>query len=225
MKSMKLRGTHGGLNLLLEPGDLPQHVARTLEHHRADLATSVTVEISGDAHPEALEVALSAIRAAGGTPGRIRAPRVTVTTGGAVPEAERSADPRSVADQTGEGESGEPGRLRAQTVILPHTVRAGFRGEYKGSVVVLGDVNPGAELVAGGDVIVTGALRGLAHAGYGGHESAIVWARPIASPQLRIGDALARSPEGQSNMRRMEGNERTERAYLRGGQIVIDMLR
>ncbi|WP_291425162.1 septum site-determining protein MinC [Deinococcus sp.] len=209
---MKLRGTLGGLNLLLEPGDTASSVAHSLENYSDLLATSVTIEIAGDTHPEALEVALSAIRAAGGTPGRVRAPRVTVTSanGAAVPERAPQEDPELPS---------------AQTVIVPHNVRAGFRGEYKGSVVVLGDVNPGAELIAGGDVIVTGALRGVAHAGYGGYENAIVWARPIASPQIRIGDALARSPEGSSNMRRMEGNERTERASLSGGMIVIDVQR
>ena len=208
MKSMKLRGTHGGLNLLLEPGDTAHNVSRTLENQAAQLATSVTIEISGDTHPDALEAAMQGVRAAGGTLGRVRAPRVTVN-------ASTSTD----ADQA---RAQAQALLEAQTVILAHTVRAGFRGEYKGSVVVLGDVNPGAELIAGGDVIVTGALRGVAHAGYVGYENAIVWARPIASPQIRIGDAMARSPEGSSNMRRMEGNERTERAYLKGGMIVID---
>lgn len=203
---MKLRGTFGGLNLLLEPGDTAASVKRSLNLRADELATSVTIEISGDTHPEALEVAMNEVRANGGTLGRIRAPRVTVNAA--------------------TGAATEPAALpEAQTVIVPHTVRAGFRGDYQGSVVVLGDVNPGAELVAGGDVIVTGVLRGLAHAGFGGHENAIVWARPIASPQIRIGDALARSPEGSSNMRKLEGNERTERAYLRDGQIVIDAQR
>lgn len=220
---MKLRGTFGGLNLLLEPGDTATNVARTLGNNTGLLATSVTVEIAGDTHPEALETALQAVRAAGGTLGRVRAPRVTVV-------AESITLPQAAEPQPGNAQSSDspdlpaPANLpEAQTVIVPHTVRAGFRGEYKGSVVVLGDVNPGAELVAGGDVIVTGALRGLAHAGYGGYQNAIVWGRPIASPQIRIGDALARSPEGNASMKRMEGNERTERAYLKNGQIVIDV--
>ena len=210
MKSMKLRATHGGLNLLLEPGDTAQNVSRTLENQAAELATSVTIEIAGDTHPEALDAAMRVIRAAGGSLGRVRAPRVTVSGASSLSAEQAQAQTQAL--------------LEAQTVILASTVRAGFRGEYKGSVVVLGDVNPGAELIAGGDVIVTGALRGVAHAGYGGHENAIVWARPIASPQIRIGDQLARSPEGSSNMRRMEGNERTERAYPKDGRIVIDTL-
>ncbi|WP_288434570.1 septum site-determining protein MinC [uncultured Deinococcus sp.] len=209
---MKLRGTLGGLNLLLEPGDTPESVAHALASRAEMLTTSVTLEIQGDTHPGALEAALDAVRAAGGTPGRVRAPRVTVAAPGLpLPELETAPEPQTPPD--------------TQTVILPHSIRAGFRGEYGGSVVVLGDVNPGAELIAAGDVIVTGALRGVVHAGYGGREDAIVWARPIASAQLRIGDAVARAPEGSSNMRRMEGSERTERAYLQEGRIVIDVQR
>jgi septum site-determining protein MinC len=51
-----------------------------------------------------------------------------------------------------------------------------------------------------------------------------VWGRPIASPQIRIGNAVARAPEGSSlsNMRRMEGHEGAELARLQDGVIVID---
>jgi septum site-determining protein MinC len=198
---MKLRGTLGGMNLLLEPGDTAPGVTQALAARTELLGTSVTLEVQGDTDPGALEAALAAIRAAGGTPGRVRAPRVTVTGPGA-----------------------EEGEGSARTVILPHGVRAGFRGDYRGSVVILGDVNPGAEIVAGGDVIVMGALRGVVHAGFGGHADAIVWARPIASAQIRIGDAVARAPEGNNlgNMRKLEGTEVAELARLQGGVIVIE---
>lgn len=196
---MKLRGTLGGLNLLLEPGDTASGVSHALASRAELLGSNVTLEIGGDTDPGALEAALGAIRSAGGTPGRVRAPRVTV------PSAP--------------GDDGS-----ARTVILPHGVRAGFRGEYRGSVVILGDVNPGAEIVAGGDVIVMGALRGVVHAGYGGNAEAIVWARPIASAQIRIGDAVARAPGGSSlsNMRKLDGHEGAEQARLQDGVIVID---
>ncbi|UQN06081.1 septum site-determining protein MinC [Deinococcus sp. QL22] len=207
---MKLRGTLGGLNLLLEPGDTGTDVAEALAVRAELLATSVTIEVDGDADPEALVAALSAIRAAGGMPGRVRAPRVTVPgPNGAGP------NPATPTDF---------GPAQARTEVVPHNLRAGFRGEYRGSVVILGDVNPGVEIVAGGDVIVMGALRGVVHAGFGGHEGAIVWGRPIASPQIRIGNAVARAPEGSSlsNMRRMEGHEGAELARLQDGVIVID---
>ncbi|PNY82403.1 septum site-determining protein MinC [Deinococcus koreensis] len=203
---MKLRGTLGGLNLLLEPGDTAQSVQGTLAARSELLGSHVTLEILGDADPDALGAALQAIRNAGGTPGRIRAPRVTVAAPGAAPTAVSPLD-------------------SARTVIVPGSLRAGTRREYLGSVIVLGDVNPGAEVIAGGDVIVVGALRGIAHAGQGGYADAIVWARPIASAQLRIGDAVARAPEGSSlsNMQRREGPPVAELARLHDGQIVIDI--
>lgn len=212
---MKLRGTLGGMNLLLEPGDTAQRVTELLSVRLEHLKTSVTVEIQGDADPGALEAALQAIRLAGGTPGRIRAPRVTVSA-----PASSAGSTNTVTSEM------NPLDSSARTVIIPNNLRAGFHGEYKGSVIVLGDVNPGAELIAGGDVIVIGALRGIAHAGQGGHAGAIVWARPIASPQIRIGDAVARAPEGStlSSMRqRRETETVAEMARLHEGQIVIDV--
>ncbi|MBZ9713000.1 septum site-determining protein MinC [Deinococcus multiflagellatus] len=200
---MKLRGTLGGLNLLLEPGDTAQAVQDALDARRELLASHVTIEIQGDADPEALEVALQRIRAAGGTPGRVRAPRVSVPA------------PASAAPDL-------PGpRLQ----IVPHTLRAGMRESYPGSVIVLGDVNPGAEILAGGDVIVVGALRGLAHAGCTGNSEAMVWARPIASAQIRIADAVARAPEGSSlsTMRHRDDQPVPEMARLQDGAIRIDV--
>ncbi|WP_309570574.1 septum site-determining protein MinC [Deinococcus sp.] len=205
---MKLRGTLGGLNLLLEPGDTAQSVESTLRVREEMLGVSVTIEIGGDADPAALEAALAGIRTAGGVPGRVRAPRVTVNAPATAP----TEAPPSPLDS-------------ARTVIVPGSVRAGNRREYKGSVFVLGDVNPGAEVIAGGDVIVIGALRGIAHAGQGGYADAIVWARPISSTQIRIGDAVARAPEGSSlsNMQRRDAAPVAELARLQGGQIVIDV--
>lgn len=227
---MKLRGTLGGMNLLLEPADTAGSVAEALGVRATLLTGQITVELQADVDPEALEEALTRIRAAGGTPGRIRATRAPApmpvpAAAGAppspAPQSQGPAPQAAPARTTAPQPSGVPG---GRTVIVPHTLRAGFRGEYPGSVIVLGDVNPGAEVVAGGDVIVIGALRGLAHAGQGGHSDAIVWARPIASPQLRIGDAVARAPEGSSlsNMRHREDQPTAEVARLSGGVIQID---
>ncbi|MFT2719391.1 septum site-determining protein MinC [Deinococcus sp. A31D244] len=230
---MKLRGTLGGMNLLLEPADTAGSVAEALGVRATLLTGQITVELQADVDPQALEEALTRIRAAGGTPGRIRATRAPAPMPAPAPtptSAQSSPAPHSPASHSTATRttaaqppvaSGVPG---GRTVIVPHTLRAGFRGEYPGSVIVLGDVNPGAEVVAGGDVIVIGALRGLAHAGQGGHSDAIVWARPIASPQLRIGDAVARAPEGSSlsNMRHREDQPTAEVARLSGGVIQID---
>ncbi|MFC6591302.1 septum site-determining protein MinC [Deinococcus lacus] len=201
---MKFRSTHGGLYVLIEPGDQAQGVRAALQGR--DLAgLHVTAEIQGDADPDALQAALTEIRAAGGLLGRVRAPRVTVNAPAAAPLPPEPAAP--------------------QTLIVPGSLRSGFRQECPGSAVILGDVNPGAEVIAGGDIIVVGALRGVAHAGAHGNEAAVVWARPILSAQLRIAGALARSPESSSmgTMRRLAEPARAEIARLRNGSIAIDL--
>lgn len=105
-------------------------------------------------------------------------------------------------------------QARGETVILARTVRSGGRIESTGSVVILGDVNAGAEILANDDIIVIGTLRGLAHAGAGGNEKAVIWAQRIASPQLRIGSALAQADDTSKR-------HGAEVAHLRDGQIVV----
>lgn len=106
-------------------------------------------------------------------------------------------------------------QARGETVILAKTVRSGGRIESSGSVVILGDVNAGAEILANDDIIVIGTLRGLAHAGASGNDKAVIWAQRIRSPQLRIGSALAQAAVGDD---RPAG---AEVAHLRDGQIVV----
>jgi septum site-determining protein MinC len=62
-------------------------------------------------------------------------------------------------------------------------------------VTLIGDVNPGAEIIAGGDIVVWGKLRGIAHAGAMGNESAVICALELAPSQIRIGEHIARPPE------------------------------
>jgi septum site-determining protein MinC len=77
---------------------------------------------------------------------------------------------------------------------LHRTLRSGTRIEYPGNVVVLGDVNPGAEIVAFGSVLVWGRLRGVVHAGADGDETAVVCALDLSPAQLRIAGKIALAP-------------------------------
>jgi septum site-determining protein MinC len=76
-------------------------------------------------------------------------------------------------------------------------LRSGGKISYDGNVVVIGDVNSGAEIVAGGSVIVWGRLRGVVHAGCHGDEAAVVCALELAPMQLRIAGEIAISPKKQ----------------------------
>ncbi|WP_424952213.1 septum site-determining protein MinC [Deinococcus sp.] len=215
---MKLRGALGGLNLLIEASDTPEIVTVGLAARAEMLAQKVTFELAADADVGVLEAAFTAVRAAGGELGRVRGAREN----GAKVAAEAPAVVRTSVTVFPDALPEPPDSAR--TIIVQHNLRAGFRGEYRGSVVVLGDVNPGAELIAAGDVIVMGALRGVVHAGAGGREGAIVYARPIASAQIRIAGAVARSADDSSlgAMRRMQERPEAELARLQDGVIQIE---
>lgn len=85
-------------------------------------------------------------------------------------------------------------------LFLDRTLRSGTRIEFAGHVVVLGDVNPGAEIVAEGNVIVWGRLRGMVHAGSKGRREAVICALDFSPMQLRIADeaSAAMDPQTQS---------------------------
>jgi len=80
-------------------------------------------------------------------------------------------------------------------VFVMETVRNGQRIDFDGDIVVCGDVNFGAELVATGNIAVMGALRGKAHAGSMGDETCVVTAYRLAPQQLRIGGIIAIAPK------------------------------
>ena len=99
-----------------------------------------------------------------------------------------------------------------EAIFLHRTLRSGHKVKYQGHIVVLGDVNPGAELIAGGNIIVWGRLRGVAHAGAGGDTSAVVCSLDLSPTQLRISDKISVSPP-------RKGKTRPEIAYLEDGQV------
>ncbi|MBM3144070.1 MAG: septum site-determining protein MinC [Chloroflexi bacterium] len=102
-----------------------------------------------------------------------------------------------------------------EAVLVKRTLRSGNSITYPGHVVILGDVNPGAEIIAGGDVIVWGRLRGTVHAGASGDEDAIVCALELAPMQLRICEEISITPP-------QKGTPRPEVARLKDGKVVAE---
>lgn len=81
------------------------------------------------------------------------------------------------------------------TRVIESTLRSGKRECFlEGNIVIVGDVNPGAEVIASGNVIVFGALKGMAHAGALGDNSAVIIALELRPIQLRIGKVINRPP-------------------------------
>lgn len=104
----------------------------------------------------------------------------------------------------------------ANALLLRETLRSGRSVWHEGHVVVLGDVNPGAEIIATGNVVVWGRLRGLVHAGAGGDAAAMICALDLNPTQLRIADQIAVAPNDSRPA------PIPEQAVIRDGQIVAE---
>ncbi|MBD2260619.1 septum site-determining protein MinC [Pseudanabaena sp. FACHB-2040] len=89
----------------------------------------------------------------------------------------------------------EAGKALDEPLYLQTTVRSGVEIRHPGTIVLLGDANPGSSLVAEGDILVWGRLRGLAHAGVAGNRTCRIMALQMQPTQLRIADVVARPPE------------------------------
>ncbi len=107
-------------------------------------------------------------------------------------------------------EEGTPG------VMIRRTMRSGRSIHSQGHVIVYGDVNPGAEIIADGDVIIWGRLRGIVHAGANGNEEAIVCALDMIPTQLRIAGFITVSPPEKNH------KAQPEIAFVRDGQIEVE---
>ena len=83
----------------------------------------------------------------------------------------------------------------ADALYLQMTVRSGVEIRHPGTVIILGDINPSGIVIADGDILVWGRLRGVAHAGAGGNRESLIMALQMEPTQLRIADAVARAPE------------------------------
>lgn len=102
------------------------------------------------------------------------------------------------------------------SILVQKTLRSGNSVNFSGHVIVLGDVNPGAEVVAGGNVVVWGRLRGMVHAGADGDDQAVVCALELAPTQIRISDKIVIPPN--------EGGARgPEVARIKAGEVVAEI--
>jgi septum site-determining protein MinC len=102
-----------------------------------------------------------------------------------------------------------------KAVFVQRTLRSGYSIKNKGHVMVIGDVNPGAEIIAGGNVVVWGRLRGMVHAGAEGNEQSVVCALDLSPTQLRIADKIATTPQ-------RKGKSQPELARLKDGQVIAE---
>lgn len=127
--------------------------------------------------------------------------------------------------------------------IVDGSLRSGKKVEFEGSLVIVGDVNAGAEVIAEDHIIILGVLRGLAHAGAKGNRKAKIYANEIDAPQVRIADivkekeipVIEENEEEEKTSKKSKKNKREEeeeiideyefiktRAYIKDNEIVIE---
>jgi septum site-determining protein MinC len=220
--NIAIKGTRNGLLLTLEPntsfGELLQALAERLaeapsffrgaslsvDTSRRSLRVSERIQLEGLLAHYQMSIAAS---------GQVNTHKEKEPRAIALPAADiSSTDDATSASEPARHDS----REAADTLFLRRTVRSGQAIQHHSNVVIMGDVNPGAEIIAGGDVIVWGVLRGLVHAGYPDNEQALVCSLQLAPVQLRIAHLLSRSPEG------FEAQPRPEIAMIRQGRIVVE---
>ncbi len=97
------------------------------------------------------------------------------------------------------------------------TVRSGQEINVSTGIIIVGDVNPGAKVIAKGNIFIIGQLRGFAHAGFGGADNACIFALKMAPTQIRIGRVIARSPD-----KFKEDGMIPQIAFLEENRITID---
>ena len=104
-----------------------------------------------------------------------------------------------------------------ETIFHRGPLRPGHKLEFEGSLVIIGDVNGGAEILASDNIIVLGILRGMAHAGAKGNKDAIIAASAIESPQIRISNII-------KEIEKEEKNDKAKTyAYINEkGEVVIE---
>lgn len=108
------------------------------------------------------------------------------------------------------------------TLYIQRTLRSGQSITSEGNIVVIGDVNPGSEIIAKGDITVWGILGGIAHAGSEGNAYARIRALKMNAIQLRISDIFARRPD-TVNIPFVQKSDSyvPEEACVRHGHIII----
>lgn len=105
----------------------------------------------------------------------------------------------------------------SKSKIYDSSIRSGNKIEYNGTVIIIGDLNAGAEVIAQDNIIVLGTIRGLAHAGANGNKEAIIVANAINAPQVRIADIVLEVEKNEEDEQIIK-----KRAYIKDNEIILE---
>lgn len=127
---------------------------------------------------------------------------------------------RQKIDQFEEEQAGKTGEF------YKGTLRSGQVLDCETSVVVIGDVNPGAKVISKGNIVILGALKGNAYAGANGNELAFVAALDMDPVQIKIGDVIGRSADKTSTDKKKKKQQtppaEPQVAIVKDGNIYIE---
>ncbi|WP_298402068.1 septum site-determining protein MinC [uncultured Chloroflexus sp.] len=207
-----IKGSRDGLRLRLDATAAWPELLSRLDHHLGERrgffhGASLVIDLGDrEVSPEQLDEMLALIRQHGVQATAIdssdRVTRAAARTVGLTARPlPRYSEPAPVVE--------------AEALLMMRTLRSGQVLRHTGHITLIGDVNPGAEIIAGGSVVVWGRLRGLVHAGALGDSSAIICALELNPTQLRIANLIARAPD-------RDKVSRPEFARVVAGEIVVD---
>lgn len=108
------------------------------------------------------------------------------------------------------------GVYEGKTKFIRKTVRSGQCIRYQGNIVIIGDINSGAEVYAAGNVIVLGRIKGKVSAGINGNQKAVIAAFLLQPEILKISDVIAMSPDDS------EKPSYPELAKIKDGAIIVE---
>jgi septum site-determining protein MinC len=111
--------------------------------------------------------------------------------------------------------------LSTPTLLLKRSLRSGKVIKHDGHLIIVGDVHAGSEVVATGDIVVWGEIRGIVHAGAKGNQLAEIRAMRIEALQIRIADVLARRPDKLFYHKGSDDQVQPEVARITEGEIRI----
>jgi septum site-determining protein MinC len=215
-----IKGTKDGLRLVLAEdaawSDVLTALRSQLERSPEFFhGASLTIDTGGrELQPDELSAVLEVLREHSLQPAALatssREGRSAGRSAGLITQPPPRSDQRQPAASPGAAQRGQDAD---SALLVTRTLRSGQVLRHHSHITIIGDVNPGAEVIAGGSVVVWGRVRGTVHAGALGDESAVVGALELAPSLLRIAGLMARTPD-----QRPTG---PETARIEAGDIVV----
>jgi len=207
---IKIKGNKGGLQLTFRQGadftSIERELTKKLEKGEGFFTSGTVIQIAPDALKKDDRARLKRLFNRYGLLVRSTDPSTETPTR----QVQLAAAERLAAGKIGGEHEGE------QMVVINRTLRGGQEVKTKSSVLVCGNVNPGAQIIAGGSIDIRGTCRGIVHAGAYGNTKAFIVADRLMPLQIRIANFVARSPD------QVEQTDRAEKASIKDGQIIIE---